>query len=392
MHHSKHVQLSDRTILLSIAAILTGLGLLSVYASSAVKSFHETGNHFSYSIKQITVAIVGFVAAFSIGHIPLRWLERVVLPLLVVSLLALAAVSFTPLGIEQGGAKRWLNLVYFTIQPSELAKLSCVFFLARNLSRPSANIDSFWSGIFPSVVVIGAFAALLMVQPDFGSTVVLLILGFAMFVLGGLSKRRIMFVSFVGIAAISALVLTANYRIRRVLSFLDPWGQIDSGGYQIIQSFLGFQSGGFWGLGLGESRQKLYYLPEAHTDFILSVIGEELGLMGVLLVILSFLFILWIGISVASRLKKPYHRYLAYGLTMLICLQAVLNVGVTMGLLPTKGLTLPFLSRGTNSLIVSLVSIGVLARLSELTEARRFPIRESEPGVTVKSTQGNFAV
>jgi cell division protein FtsW len=203
----------------------------------------------------------------------------------------------------------------------------------------------------------------MMLQPDFGSTVLLVLVTFLMLFIAGLSPTLIGGSFLAGILALVAAVAAAPYRMKRLLSFLDPWSVVSGGGFQIIQSYVGFQNGGLFGLGLGESKQKLFFLPEAHTDFILSVIGEELGVLGVFLVCGLYFFLSWLGFQIAKKQDNKFHALLAYGFTCLISLQAALNMAVVMGMLPTKGIPLPFISNGASSLIVFLVVIGILARL-----------------------------
>lgn len=349
--------------LLIAVAFLTGLGLLGIYAASSIKGAEQFGDPFFFFRKQAVVAIVGFSFIFAFKFVPFSWVKKSTIPILLLSIGLLALIMVPGLYIKIAGASRWLRIGGVNFQPAELAKISLVLFLAANLSRPSCYIDKFFSGILPNLLVFGVIAGLLLLQPDFGSIVLLFAVTFLMLFTAGVTRRFLVATFSIALSAFVALVLFEPYRLRRVLSFLDPWAEIKKGGFQIIQSYLGFQNGGLWGVGLGESQQKRFFLPEAHTDFILSVIGEELGLMGVLLVIFLFASIAYIGFKIATLQVQPYKKFLAFGITVLITVQATINMGVAMGLLPTKGIPLPFVSSGASSLTVFLVAVAILARL-----------------------------
>ncbi|MEY4630338.1 MAG: hypothetical protein RIQ81_458 [Pseudomonadota bacterium] len=350
--------------IVSSAAMLTGLGLLAIYASSSMKGAQQFGDSLVFFRKQALVAIAGFVAILVMQQVPWRWIERLTLPAYVFSLGTLALVFIPGVYTVGGGAARWLHLGGITFQPAEVAKLALIMFLARNLGRPLADVSSFMRGILPNLIAFGLLAVCLMRQPDFGSTVLLGFLTVSMLFAAGLPFKYLAGMALVGVGGMVAAVVAAPYRMARLMSFLDPWAEVRGKGFQIIQSYLAFKNGGFWGTGLGESRQKLFFLPEAHTDFILSVIGEELGLIGILLVAMAFCFMTWVGLAVAARQTSRYRALLAFGCSVLIFGQSALNMGVTMGLLPTKGMPLPFVSSGASSLLVFLAVTGVLSRLA----------------------------
>jgi len=357
--------ITNRTALICTTAFLTCVGLLAIYASSSIPAAQNLGSEFYHLKKQALVAGFGFFVIFLTGHLPFKWIEVATVPLLVLSLVLLSLVHVPGLEGRAGGASRWLMVGGISIQPAELAKLALVLFLAKNLSRPSSNLESFWQGVLPNLATYGLLAVLLMTQPDFGSTAFLLILTFIMLFVAGLPRRFVALFVLVGACGVGAAILAAPYRLARLLTFMDPWSKFKGSGFQIIQSYLGFQNGGLFGAGLGESRQKLFFLPEAHTDFILSVIGEELGLFGVLLICLLFAYLVYLGIQITRSQTSNYRRFLAFGITVMIAAQATLNMGVTMGVLPTKGITLPFVSNGSNSLLVFLGAIAILARISQ---------------------------
>lgn len=349
--------------LLFVALLLTGIGLLIIFTSSSIPASQKFGDAFHFFRKQAVMAMVGMFSVYFIFKLPFRFYEKMVLPLLAISLGLLTLTLIPGIAHKANGAARWISIGGLTFQPAELAKLSMVFFLAKSLSRPHNDIKNFKGGVLPNLLVFGVFGFLLMLQPDFGSTILISLVTFVMLFTAGLPLRYVMGSCVVGVLGMALAIWKAPYRMARLTAFLDPWQDIQRGGFQIIQSYLGFQNGGLLGLGLGESRQKLYFLPEAHTDFILSVIGEELGLLGVLLVIGLFAYLTWLAYRITMLQENNFRKFLACGLSLLITLQASINMGVTMGLLPTKGIPLPFVSNGASSLVVFLIISGLLAKL-----------------------------
>ena len=347
-----------------ISYLLIGLGLLIIYSSSSIPAFQRYGDAFFFLRKQFIVAIFGTAILVAVIKLPFRLIERLTVPSIFIALAMVAATLIPGIGHKVNGASRWINLGGISFQPAEIAKLALILFLAKSLSRPRSDLASIKKGLLPNALVLSGFTFLLMKQPDFGSTFVLFAITFLMMFVGGLPGRFITACLITGAAGIAAAIIAAPYRMARLMSFLDPWSDAQRGGFQIIQSYLGFQNGGLLGRGLGESKQKLYFLPEAHTDFILSVIGEELGLFGVLTVIACFCALVYCGF-VTTRLQHiTYRKFLAFGLTALIAVQAAINMGVAMGILPTKGMPLPFVSNGASSLLVFLIAIALLIKLA----------------------------
>ena len=347
------------------AFVLTSVGILEIYASSSVPALQRYGDSWSFLRKQLLAGGIGFLCIAFSHKISLSLLKKMTLPLALVSLVMLGLIFVPALQYKAGHAARWLRVFGFTFQPAELAKLSLVLFLARNLSRPNTNVQNVLSGVAPNFVAFGAFAMLIMPQPDFGTTVLLFSVTFLMVIAAGAKRSFILGAVSAASLAMGTAIAVAPYRLKRFLTFMDPFSKVREGGYQIIQSYLGFQNGGTWGLGLGESRQKLYFLPEAHTDFILAVVGEELGVFGVILVIAAFLLITNAGYTIARKQSGQYERFLAFGLTSLIAVQGSINMGVAMGMLPTKGIPLPFVSNGPTCLLVFLVITAILVRLGQ---------------------------
>lgn len=358
-----------RNALIFTVLMLVGLGLLVIYTSSSIPAEIKFKDSLFFVRKQAIFGLTGFLAILALQWLPFKLLEKITLPFILLTVVLLTITLIPGLNHKANGAARWVNLGFFTFQPAELGKLAWILFLAKSLSRSNSRIDKDPKAIVPNVLVLGILSALLMLQPDFGSTVVYCSMGFVMLFVAGLPIRYIFAAAALGIAGAVAAIIHAPYRLKRITSFLDPWETIQTGGFQIVQSYLGFHNGGLLGAGFGESRQKLFFLPEAHTDFILSVIGEETGLIGVFLVIACFAYIAWLGMKITALQTDPFRKYLALGLSALISIQAIVNMGVAMGLLPTKGMPLPFVSFGSSSLLSFLLMIGILAKLATSSES-----------------------
>ena len=343
---------------------LVGIGIVMVYSASSTLAMKKFGSDYYFLKKQAVFALVGICALVLGRHVPYRSYRRLAYPLLAIALVLLAAVLLSPLGVTAGGSSRWLRLGPLRFQPSEFARFALIVYMAYSLEKKADRIKDFSIGFMPHVVVLGTVAVLVLKQPDFGSAVILAALTWLMMFVGGV---RLLYLGsscvLLGLAGLYFISL-AGYRVRRLLSFLDPWQYSSDAGYQIVHSLMAFGTGGWWGAGIGKGYQKLFYLPEPHTDFIFSVIGEELGLAGVLGIIGLYLLIVWKGIRIARQAPDLFGCYLAVGLTAALGLQICINMGVTMGLLPTKGLTLPFLSYGGTSLVLNMATIGILMNIS----------------------------
>jgi cell division protein FtsW len=360
-------------LLVATTLLLVMTGLIMVYAASALKGEQQFNDGFIFIRKQGLVAIFGLSIIFAIAKIPMQVIERMAMPLLGCAVVLLGLIFVPGVYTSGGGAERWISFGGFRFQTSECAKLALVFFLAKNLSRRGFNVHELRSGILPNLIIFGLLAVFMMKQPDFGSTVLMGLVLFSMLFVAGLDWKYIFGVCVVSLAAIAGAIAVAPYRMARLTSFLDPWGEIKRGGFQIIQSYLAFQNGGLWGLGLGESRQKLFFLPEAHTDFILAVLAEELGFLGVTFLCLTFAYYCFLGFRIAFLQTKPFQRYLAFGLTATVGFQGAINMAVAMGLLPTKGIPLPFISSGASSLFTSLITTALLFRLSKYEQQSQQP-------------------
>ncbi|MDB2446996.1 putative lipid II flippase FtsW [bacterium] len=337
--------------LITCTMLLVGIGLLAIYAASAMKGIHLLDDPYLFLRKQSLVALLGFSMFFVARKFPASWVKKLPLPFFIFGLLLLGLILIPGAYAKVGGATRWLNLPVVRFQTSEFAKIALILFLAKNLSRKTFDISSFWRGVFPNMLFFTVFAFFLMLQPDFGTTALLGGITFGMLIVSGLAGRYIIGSGIVAMGLGVTAIMVAPYRMKRILAFLDPWDQIKEGGFQIIQSYLAFQNGGLFGTGLGESKQKLFFLPEAHTDFILSVIGEEMGFLGVALVIITYFVLTFCAFKITRNQEDPFFKYACFGLTLLISMQAILNMGVVTGLLPTKGIPLPFISNGSSSLL-----------------------------------------
>lgn len=357
-------------ILLGVALILTGIGIVMVYSTSAILAGDRFGDPYYFLKRQALYGGVGCLMMILMMFIPHGLLKRLAYPIFLLSVVLLIAVLIPGLGHKAGGAMRWLKIGGLTFQPSELAKLGLVIFLAYFLTKKEEKIRSFSFAFLPTVLLSGVVIGLLLMEPDFGAA---LFLGLLVFLLLFISGARIIYMlgAFLLLApALYLLLMSAEYRYKRLLSFIRPWEDPTGTSFQIIQSFLSFGSGGLFGLGLGEGRQKLFFLPAPHTDFIFSIIGEELGLVGALGVVLLFFIFTFRGIQVGMSIPDRFGSYLALGITLMVSLQALINMGVVLGLLPTKGLTLPFVSYGGTSLIANFIGLGILLRLSTHAERR----------------------
>jgi len=353
---------------------LVGIGIVMVYSASSALALKKFGSSYFFIKKQALFALAGLIALVAGRHFPYRGLRLLAYPAVALALGLLLTILLTGLGHTAGGATRWLRLGSITMQPSEIARMALILYLAYSMSKKQDRIREFSIGFIPHVVVLLVLIVPIMLQPDFGSVVILsLVTGIMLFV-GGVPLR---YLTLAGLALAPAgawVLLSADYRVKRLMSFLNPWEYPTSEGYQTIHSLMAFGSGGLWGAGIGKSLQKLFYLPEPHTDFIFSVIGEEFGLVGVATIVALYGLIIWRGIAIARRTADPFGALLAFGLTTAIALQVCINMAVTLGLLPTKGLTLPFLSYGGTSLVLNMAAVGVVMNIGLSPGLRRRPL------------------
>jgi cell division protein FtsW len=355
-------------------AVLTGtvvalvcFGVVMVYSASAVLAYsrHDNGQHFL--VRQAVYALLGVFAMLTLARFDYHNLRRLTYPLLLLSVCGLALTAFH--GKSAGGAARWIELGPVHIQPAEIAKVTMIFWLSHSLSKKSERIRSFWIGFVPHVVIAGVVIGLCLLQPDFGSAVMVALMTFVLLFTAGAHVGYMLGGGFIAALGAYFLVTQKAYRMKRIAAFLSPFELRYHEGYQVVESLLSFGAGGMTGVGLGDSRQKLFFLPEAHTDFISAIIGEELGFVGLSIVIAAFLLVSYRGIRAAYRAADDYGTYLAAGITLFIGLQAFTNLAVALGLLPTKGLVLPFVSFGGSALLVNCAAVGVLLNVSRARAA-----------------------
>jgi len=345
------------------AAALIVLGLLMVLNTTYFLGLERHGGPFYFFKRQLLNLAMGAGVMAALGELSLRGLKRLALPLMVVAVALLLAVWIPGLGVVRGGARRWLHLGAFLVEPSELLKLATVFFLAHYLAPRQAYLANSPRALIAPFAIVGLLALILLKQPDFGGAVMLVLLLFTMLFVAEARPRHLVIA---GAGALGVLALQAAhkaYRMRRLTAFVDPWRSARGAGFQLTQSLIAFGAGGSWGVGLGASRQKMFYLPQAHTDFVFAVVGEEFGCVGVFVVLALFLIIMVRGLRLARLESDPFASLLAVGLTSLISLQAFVNMAVVTGLVPTKGLPLPFLSYGGTSMVVSMAALGILLAL-----------------------------
>jgi len=353
----------DITLLFPVL-FLVGVGIVMVYSASSALALKKFGTSYYFLKKQSIFALLGIVVLVVSCHIPYRMYRSLAYPLLILAMVFLTGILISGFGYSAGGAKRWFRIAGFTFQPSEFARFALVIYLAYSMNRKMDRIKEFSVGFLPHVLVLGLFTVLIMLQPDFGSVVIFGAITWIMLFVGGVRVSYLLGSMVLVIPAVYYMMAGADYRIQRIMSFMNPWQYSGDKGYQVVHSLLAFGTGGIWGAGIGKGYQKLFYLPEPHTDFIFSVIGEELGLIGVLIILGLYTVILWRGISIARNSQDVFGSYVAIGLTTAMGLQICVNMGVALGLLPTKGLTLPFLSYGGTSLLMNMASIGVLMNIS----------------------------
>jgi cell division protein FtsW len=353
--------LASYQLVLGTSALLLGIGLIMVLSASSIYSLVNYGNSFSILIRQLIFAVLGVIGAVIAARMPLPVMRRLILPFLLVSVLLIMATFIPGVGIERNGNRNWLPLFGgFLLQPSEFAKLALVLWIADLYARRQKYLGTPRYVLTPMVPVAGAVALLVVGQHDLGTAVVIFALTVGMLWVAGLPRRQmggILAGLFVGLVL---AVANSPHRVARFLNFLNPESDPDSAGYQAIKGMMALARGGFWGVGLGNSRQKWGALPEAHTDFILAVLGEELGLLGTLVVLGLFIVLGFAGIRIAARTREPFVRYAASGITIWLLIQAIINIGMVLGLLPVIGIPLPLISYGGSSLLVTLVSLGVL--------------------------------
>jgi cell division protein FtsW len=351
--------------LFGAAVVLLSAGVVMVYSASAIVAADRFHDPYFFLKRQLFWALIGGGALWAALRVDYRLLEKAVLPLLALAGVLLVLVLVPPFGQAINGTHRWIRVGAVSFQPAELAKLALVLYLAAFLARRRGDLEAFRTGALPALGVAGLLAGLVLVQPDLGNCMTLIVVTFALLYLAGSPVKHLAWVAAPALPLIVLAIWMAPYRLRRITAFLDPWSDPRGSGFQIIQSWLALGNGGVVGQGIGGSRQKLFYLPESHTDFIFAIVGEELGFIGAAAMVSLFAVLVWRGLRIGLRAADPFGSYLALGITVLLATQTLVNLGVVTGLLPTKGLPLPFVSFGGSALLTTMVATGVLLNISQ---------------------------
>jgi cell division protein FtsW len=350
-------------ILFGAVVALIVFGVVMVYSASSVRAVRLYGDGHHFLIRQAAYAAIGLPIVLFLARFDYHRLRGLGLLGLLGAVALLLAVVLGA-GHNAGGAARWIQVGPVNVQPAELSKVALILWLAESLAKKTENIRSFQVGFLPHVLVVACLVGLCMAQPDFGSSAILVLLTFVLLFVAGVKLGYMLAGAVLVLPLVYFALRLESYRWQRIVAFTDPFKYRMTGGYQIVESWVSFGAGGLTGVGLGDSRQKLLFLPEAHTDFIAAIVAEELGYIGFSLLVFGFVVVVLRGLSAAFRAVDDYGLYLGIGLTMFIGLQAVTNLAVVLGLLPTKGLTLPFLSFGGSSLLVNCVAVGILLNVS----------------------------
>lgn len=378
--------------LLGCTLALLALGLVMVCSASTSIGTELAGSPTYYLQRQLAALVVAVFGALVVLYLPIRTWQQLSPLALLAAFVALTLVLIEGLGHEVNGSRRWLGLGPVAIQASEPAKLAVVVYLAGYLTRHQVQVERDLAGFFKPILVLALLGALLLLEPDYGSTVVLFATGIGMLFIGGVPIGRFAFSSAFVFACLLGVATLAPYRVKRLTGFLDPWADRFDSGFQLTQALIAFGRGEWFGLGLGNGIQKLFYLPEAHTDFVFAVIGEELGLLGSLLVIVLFTLLVWRILylaSLAKRVGADFAAHLCYGVGLLLGIQAFVNMGVAMGVLPTKGLTLPLVSYGNNSLVVTLAALAMVLRMASEIKLTGDAERAGAPIAARADARGN---
>ena len=360
-----------RISIFMITAILVAIGIVMIYSASSIYAYSSIGDSLYFLNRHLLYLLLGIVMMFVAMTIDLDMLKKFAKPMALVAILLLVLVLVPHIGRETGGAKRWFKMGPFSFQPSEFAKIAMIIYIADFVSRKGPLIKSFWKSYLPAVMVLGAVVGLVLLEPDLGTAITVTLVAFIVLYVSG-ARPIYMWASFLAsLPILYFLLFRVAYRRKRLMVFMNPWADRRGAGFQIIQSFVALGSGGPFGVGLGQSRQKLFYLPASHTDFIFSIIGEELGFIGVAAIIALFFLFVWQGMKVAFKALDSFERSLALGIVSMIALEAIINIGVTAGALPTKGLPLPFISYGGSGLIFHLAAVGILLNIAKSCETCR---------------------
>lgn len=355
---------NDMRNILIIAAMLTIIGLLFIYSSSSVFALEKHASTSYFLKKQLAGVLIGLVAMIIARIFPLDLLKKLA-PLGFIGSLGITCLTFVPgISTHIHGSSRWLSLAGFSFQPSELLKIGLILYLAAFLTKKEAKKNSLKYCYFPFLFIMAITSLVLLKQPDFGLTVTLLMTAFVMLFIAHIPLRFLGWTIAATLPGLILLVVMQPYRLKRVLTFLNPWNDPRGAGFQIIQSLIAVGSGGFWGVGIGQSKQKFFYLPMQHTDFIFSIIAEETGFVGCSLLLMLFLFFTYFGLRIAARMHDTFSSLAITGFVALISFETIINIAVATGLVPTKGIGMPFVSYGNTALVCTLAMIGIIMNMA----------------------------
>jgi cell division protein FtsW len=363
----KYDKVLDSKILFSVILLL-GIGIIMVYSASIAYANTSTHNQYYFLIRHLGSIIVGFLVFILVFNQSTTLIKQHAVKITLAIMLLLVLVLIPHIGRVVNGSRRWIGIGGLGIQPSELSKLGVVIYFSYYLSNKIPDLKKFIKDFTPILLVMFTFMGLLLLEPDMGTSTVIFIISLSMFYLSDTSRKFIIGLGLIGVVGFIVLVTIEPYRVRRFLGFMDPWSDALGKGYQLTHSLLAIGHGGWLGVGVGNSIEKLFYLPEAYTDFILAIIGEETGIAGILIILLLFWIIFYRGVMiVGAQAKRLPHRkfqaFLAYGISVWFLVQALINVGVAIGVLPTKGLTLPFISYGGSSIVINFIALAILLRI-----------------------------
>jgi len=340
------------------------LGIVMIYSSSSIYALEHYNDGLFFLKRHLSFMLVGAFLTLIFMIIDYRKLRAMAHPLLFVSIILLILVLIPGIGREVSGARRWFRFKLLSFQPSELANLAVIIYIADFITRKGGLIKTFLKGFLPAISILGLVTILILIQPDLGTIIALGFVVLFMLFIAGVRPVYILSLILSSVPFLYILIFNVPYRRARIISFLNPWADPVGSGFQIIQSQIALGSGGIFGVGLGHSKQKLFYLPAAHTDFIFSIIGEELGLLGTLGVIILFIIFIQQGVKIIKNAPDKFGYFLSLGLVLMVTLRAIINIGVSCGILPTKGLPLPFISYGGSSFIFDMVSVGILINIA----------------------------
>lgn len=362
---------STRTSLFIIVMLLVSIGIVMIYSTSAIYANEKMHDSLYFLKRHLVYLAAGLFMMILAMAVDIQTLRKLSKPIMAFSIILLILVLIPHIGKETAGARRWFRIGLINFQPSEFAKIAVLIYLADLLARKEKVAKSFLYGYLPPMIVLGFILGLVLLEPDLGTAIAISVVGVLMLFVSGIRPLYIFASLLASIPALYVLLFRVPYRRKRMMIFLNPWSDKRGAGFQIIQSFIALGSGGLFGVGLGQSRQKLFYLPASHTDFIFSIIGEELGFIGAASVVILFILFVWEGMKITFNSGGRFEKLLSISLVCLIALEAVINIGVTAGILPTKGLPLPFISYGGTSLMFHLAAVGLLLNIAKSSEVYR---------------------